>query len=80
MKRLSLVLSHGLSRHVFFMHNGPSPVPLRTRSGEALIGASVVVVQGTTTGAVTDLDGQYSDLKFPKDSDVLEISYTGYSY
>ncbi len=44
-------------------------------TGEALIGVSVIV-QGTTTGTVTDLDGGFS---LEADSDaVLEVSYIGY--
>ena len=45
-------------------------------SGEPLIGATVVV-KGTTTGAVTDLDGAYTIEAGP--DDVLLFSYTGYS-
>jgi iron complex outermembrane receptor protein len=44
-------------------------------SGEALIGASVVI-KGTQTGTITDVDGAYS-LK-ANAGDVLVISYTGY--
>jgi len=44
-------------------------------TGIPLIGANVVV-QGTTTGTVTDIDGNFS-LKANKE-DVLEISYLGY--
>lgn len=45
-------------------------------SGESLIGASVIV-QGSTSGTVTDFDGQYVLTKVPADA-VLEISYMGY--
>ncbi len=45
-------------------------------SSEPLIGASVLV-KGTSSGTVTDLDGNYSVAANP--GDVLEISYTGYS-
>jgi TonB-dependent starch-binding outer membrane protein SusC len=45
-------------------------------SGETLIGASVVVV-GTTTGTVTDIDGKYS-ITAPAAATELRISYTGY--
>ncbi|MCB9080319.1 MAG: SusC/RagA family TonB-linked outer membrane protein [Lewinellaceae bacterium] len=45
-------------------------------SGEPLIGASVLV-KGTTTGTVTDLDGTYS-LNVPANATVLLFSYTGY--
>ncbi len=45
-------------------------------NGEPLIGASVVIA-GTSTGTVTDLDGSFSINA--KAGDVLEISYTGYT-
>ncbi|MCB9286665.1 MAG: TonB-dependent receptor [Lewinellaceae bacterium] len=44
--------------------------------GEPLIGASVLI-QGTTNGTVTDIDGSYS-LSAPADA-TLVISYTGYN-
>lgn len=44
--------------------------------GEPVIGASVKVV-GTTTGAVTDLDGNFTLTNVPKNASV-EISYIGY--
>lgn len=46
-------------------------------AGEALIGASVLV-KGSTTGAVTNLDGSYS-LEAPSGTVVLVFSYTGFS-
>lgn len=46
-------------------------------SGDPLIGANVLVV-GTTSGTVTDIDGSYS-LSVPDGGTVIEISYTGYS-
>lgn len=46
-------------------------------SGEALIGASVLV-KGTSKGAVTDIDGKYS-IEVPEGSTTLVVSYTGYS-
>jgi TonB-dependent SusC/RagA subfamily outer membrane receptor len=45
--------------------------------GEPLIGASIIV-KGTTTGTVTDFDGNFS-LEVPDGYDVLVFSYTGYS-
>lgn len=45
-------------------------------TGETLIGANVVV-QGTTTGAATDVDGTYT-LEIPNANAILEVSYTGY--
>ncbi len=44
-------------------------------TGEAVIGASVLI-KGTTTGVITDLDGNFV-LNAPKGS-VLQISYIGY--
>ncbi len=45
-------------------------------TGEPLIGANVLVV-GTSTGTITDLDGSFS-LEVPEGAAALEISYTGY--
>lgn len=44
--------------------------------GEPLVGASVVV-KGTTTGAITDLDGNY-ELKAAKDAKTLVFSFVGF--
>ena len=44
--------------------------------GEPLIGASVMV-KGTTTGSITDIDGNYT-LEILNDEAVLEFSYIGY--
>lgn len=46
------------------------------KSGEPLIGASVVV-KGTSSGTVTDVDGNYS-LNVPQSGSMLTFSYTGY--
>lgn len=46
-------------------------------SGDPLIGASVLVT-GTSTGTITDLDGNFS-LNVPANAESLTISYTGYS-
>ena len=45
-------------------------------NGEPLIGASVLV-QGSTTGTVTDFDGNFT--LDANQGDILEISYTGYA-
>lgn len=45
------------------------------QQGEPLIGANIVV-QGTTTGIITDIDGKFS-LDVP-DKGVIEVSYIGY--
>ncbi|MGK0363278.1 MAG: ferric enterobactin receptor [Saprospiraceae bacterium] len=46
-------------------------------SGETLIGANVLV-QKSSVGTVTDVDGTYS-LSVPEGSDIIVISYTGYA-
>ncbi len=47
------------------------------KDGEPLIGVGVTL-QGTTTGAVTDISGSYS-LNVPSRNTVLEFTYLGYS-
>lgn len=49
---------------------------VKDATGETVIGASVLV-KGTTTGTVTDLDGNF-ELKGVKKGTVLRISYVGY--
>lgn len=46
-------------------------------SGETLIGASVLV-KGTTSGTVTDIDGKFS-LNVPANAELLVVSYTGFA-
>lgn len=46
-------------------------------NGDPLIGASILVT-GTSTGTVTDFDGNFS-LNVPANAESLTISYTGYS-
>ncbi len=48
---------------------------VRMASGEAVIGATVVV-KGTTNGTVTDLEGNYT-LKNVSGNGILEVSYIG---
>ena len=45
-------------------------------NGEPLVGASILV-KGTSTGTVTDVDGSFS-LDVPAGADVVVFSYTGY--
>ena len=45
--------------------------------GEPLVGASVIV-KGTTTGGLTDLDGKYS-VSVPNDATTLVVSFTGFT-
>ncbi len=46
-------------------------------TGEPLIGANILVI-GTTTGTVTDFDGNYS-LTIPENAAEIEVSYTGFA-
>lgn len=48
---------------------------IKDDSGLTVVGASVVI-KGTTTGTITDIDGNYSIKVNPKD--VLVVSYLGY--
>lgn len=47
------------------------------RSGEALPGASILV-EGTSTGTVTDVNGNYFLQFVPRDNQKLIVSYVGY--
>lgn len=49
---------------------------IKDATGEPIIGASVVV-QGTTNGSITDLDGTFS-LANVKKGDILQVSFVGY--
>lgn len=46
------------------------------KSGESVIGASVVV-KGTTNGTITDFDGKFTLSNVPNNAS-LEISFVGY--
>ncbi len=49
---------------------------ITSSDGEALVGASVVV-KGTSTGTLTDVDGKFS-LAVPKEAQTLLFSFVGY--
>lgn len=51
---------------------------LDSETGEPLFGATVGI-QGTTTGAITDFDGQYLILNVAPGSYILEARYIGYA-
>ncbi len=77
MKRLSLVLALVLFGASFALAQKTVTGTVTDESGEALIGASILV-KGTTSGTVTDLDGKYS-LSVPEASSILVFSYTGFN-
>ena len=50
---------------------------VKDKTGEPVVGASVVI-KGTSTGAVTDINGNFSIPKV-KPSDVISVSYIGFN-
>lgn len=56
--------------------NGTCTGVVKDGTGETVIGASVVV-KGTTNGAITDFDGNFS-LSGVKKGDIIQISFVGY--
>ncbi|MCB0704503.1 MAG: SusC/RagA family TonB-linked outer membrane protein [Saprospiraceae bacterium] len=77
MKKLSLVLALVLFGLGSMLAQRTVSGTVSDQSGEALIGASVLV-KGTTTGTVTDIDGSYR-VTVPTGSNTLVVSYTGFN-
>ena len=77
MKKLSLVLALVLFSVGSMLAQRTVSGTVTDNSGEALIGASVLV-KGTTTGTVTDIDGSYR-VTVPEGSNTLVFSYTGFT-
>ena len=78
MKRLSLLSSLLLSAAVALAQPERSITgTVVDDAGEPLIGASVLI-EGTTTGTVTDIDGNF-ELAGVQDGAQLVVSYTGYT-
>lgn len=77
MKKLSLVLALVVFFAGAIFAQRTITGKVTDESGEALIGASVLV-KGSTTGTVTELDGTYS-LRVTDGETVLVFSYTGYN-
>ncbi len=76
MKKLSLVLSLVLFAVSFAIAQRAVSGTITDDGGEPLIGASILV-KGTSSGTVTDIDGSYS-LEVPDGSTTLVVSYTGF--
>ena len=75
-KRLSLVLALFLfSIGLAFAQTNVSGTVISADDGEPVIGASVMI-EGTKTGGVTDIDGHFS-ISSPKSNPTLVISYVG---
>jgi TonB-dependent SusC/RagA subfamily outer membrane receptor len=77
MKRISLVLSLLFFACSIAVAQRTVTGTVSDDSGETLIGASVLV-KGTTSGTVTDIDGQFS-LNIPANAEMLVVSYTGFA-
>lgn len=76
MKRISLVIALVcFAFGIAFAQNISGIVT--DNSGEPLIGASILV-KGTTSGTVTDIDGRFN-LAVPANAEVLVVSYTGFA-
>lgn len=76
MKKLSLVLGLVLFSIGAMLAQRTVTGSVTDQQGEPLIGASVLV-KGTTTGTVSDIDGTYS-VRVPEGANVLVFSYTGF--
>ncbi|MEZ4984711.1 MAG: SusC/RagA family TonB-linked outer membrane protein [Saprospiraceae bacterium] len=76
MKKLSLVLSLVLFAVGFAIAQRTVTGTVTDDGGEALIGASILV-KGTSSGTVTDIDGTYS-ITVPDGANTLIVSYTGF--
>lgn len=76
MKKLLLSLSMVLFAVSFALAQRTVTGMVTDSDSEPLIGASILV-KGTSSGTVTDIDGKYS-IKVPEGSNMLTVSYTGY--
>jgi len=77
MKKLSLILVLFFCALGTMLAQRTITGTITDNTGEALIGASVVVKGAEGVGTTSDIDGSYS-LNVPAGSDVLIYSYTGY--
>ncbi|MBR4564833.1 MAG: TonB-dependent receptor [Paludibacteraceae bacterium] len=76
MNRLITVLFAIFSAALVTAQTQVSGVVIDAKTGEPVIGASVLI-QGTTVGTVTDYDGKFL-LDVPDKKSLLEVSYLGY--
>ncbi len=77
MKKLLLVVTLVLFAMGISLAQRNASGKVTDSKGEPLIGASILV-KGTSTGTVADIDGNYS-LTVPSGSEVLVVSYTGFT-
>jgi len=76
LKKLSLVLPIFLSITMMAFAQRTIKGTVTDDSGAALIGVNIII-RGTNTGTITDIDGRYS-IAVPEGEVTLEFSYTGY--
>ncbi len=76
MKKLSLVVTMVLLSLGFAIAQRAITGTVSDQKGEPMVGASVLV-KGTTTGVVTDIDGKYA-LNVPAGATTLVVSFAGY--
>jgi TonB-linked SusC/RagA family outer membrane protein len=76
MKKISLVLSLVLFALGFAVAQRTVTGTVSDQKGEPMVGSSVLV-KGTTTGVVSDIDGKYS-LNVPAGATTLVYSFAGY--
>jgi TonB-linked SusC/RagA family outer membrane protein len=76
MKKISLVLTFVLFALGFTIAQRTVTGTIADQKGEPMVGASVLV-KGTTTGVVSDIDGKYS-LNVPAGATTLVFSFAGY--
>lgn len=77
MKRILLVLPMVLLGLATVVAQRTITGAVSDNNGQPLIGANVVI-KGTSTGTVTDIDGNYS-IRLPENRNTLVFSYTGYN-
>jgi TonB-linked SusC/RagA family outer membrane protein len=76
MKKISLVLSLVLFALGFAVAQRTVTGTITDQKGEPMVGSSVLV-KGTTTGVISDIDGKYS-LNVPAGATTLVVSFAGY--
>ncbi|NBC07121.1 MAG: SusC/RagA family TonB-linked outer membrane protein [Bacteroidetes bacterium] len=76
MKKLSLVLGLMVCAISAMVAQSTVTGTVSDQNGDPLLGASLLV-KGTSTGTITDVDGAYS-INVPEGSNVLVVSYTGF--
>ncbi len=77
MKRISLVIAFVCFAYSLAFAQSTLTGTVVDESGEPLIGASLLV-RGTTSGTVTDIDGNFS-IAVPANAEVVIVSYTGFA-